>query len=119
MLTVLPHQVLSLKRFAPITTTASGSIPGAVMLGQTTGSLSAASPQDIARLEEGKRTRQAYKFITADQLNVAAQGGQVPDWIQIDSFWFEVSTMTPYQNGIMTHFEYILTKIENPQDYTP
>jgi hypothetical protein len=116
MLTVLPHQVLSGKRFGPSTTTSSGTTHGTETNFTTMGTLSAATPQDIARLEEGKRTRQAFKFITNDLLNTA-QPGQVPDWIQVSGTWFEVSFFAPWNNGVMIHNEFIITKIENAQDY--
>ena len=117
MLTALPHQVLNFKRFGPVTTTTSGSTPGSQTTGTTTGTLSAASPSDIARLEEGKRSRQAFKFITSDLLYVAMSGGQLPDWIQVGLDWFEISGSNPYQNTVISHYEYIITKIENPGDY--
>ncbi len=116
MLTVLPHSTFTTKNFAPGTTTATGTTPGAQTAGSTTGSISAASPRDIARLEEGKRTRRAYKYITTDALNAATQSGVLPTWMQINGEWYEVSTIDVWQNGVMPHYEYIVTKIENPGD---
>jgi hypothetical protein len=117
MLTVLPHTSFPVKQFGPATTTASGSTPGAQTSTYCLGSLTAASPNDIARLEEGKRTRQAYKLITGAILNTAQPAGQLPDWVEVSGNWFEVSVLISYQNGVMSHYEYIIVKIENPQDY--
>lgn len=117
MLSVLPHRTFPVKRFGPTTTTASGTTPGTQTTISCSGTLSACSPSDIARLEEGKRNRQAFKLITMDLLYVAIPG-QVPDWVQVGSDWFEISNSNPWQNGVMSHYEYIITKIENPSDYT-
>ena len=117
MLTVLPHGTFTVNRFGPTTTTASGVTPGTQTSLTTTGSKCPASPYDIARLEEGKRTRQSYKYITDDVLLVAGQSGQLPDWIQADGYFFEVTMLLPFRNGVMSHYEYLITKIENPGDY--
>ena len=116
MLTVLPHQTVTGKRFGPAVTTASSVTPGAQTSVTSVGSRMAASPNDLARLEEGKRTRQAYKWITDDKLQTATPTGGVADWLLIDNMWFEVAVLLSWQNGVMPHYEYVVVKIENPQD---
>ncbi len=114
MLTVLPHRTFVTKRFAR-STNAKGTItPGAQTAGTVSGTLSAASPSDIARLEEGKRSRQCYKMMADSKLQIAAPGGLLPDRVFVDPDWFEVSNENPWLNGVMPHYEYLITKIENP-----
>ena len=117
MLSVLPHRTFTVKRFGPTTTTSSGTTPGTQSSVFCIGTLISCSPSEIARLEEGKRSRQAFKLITDAALNVANAGGQLPDWLSVNGTWFEVSNSNPWENGVMTHQEYIITKIENPGDY--
>jgi predicted secreted hydrolase len=116
MLTVLPHHTFSIKHFGSATTTPTGTTLGAVTDGLSTGSLSNASPNDIARLEEGKRTREAYKYFTSDTLQTAQNIGLLPECIQIGDNWFEIAMQTYWDNGVMSHNEYVVVKIENPQD---
>ena len=114
MLTALPHSVFSKISYG-LTTNVKGTItPGTPTPGTTTGSMSAARPSDIARLEEGKRTRQAFMFFTSDTLHTARQGGQMPDRIQNGSDWFEVDQLMSWANAVMNHNEYLIVKIENP-----
>lgn len=72
--------------------------------------------QEMLMLEEGKRTRINYKLITVTELNLATQTTKA-DWVQIDGMWFEVSQKSPWKNGVLPHYEYFVTKIENPKDY--
>ena len=115
--TVLPHAAYAGKRFVPSTNVEGTITPGLKSAFTTSGTMSAVSPSDVALLPEGKRTRQAFNYITADALQVAGQSGLQPDWIYNSGFWFEVSAMKPWQNQVISHFEYVITKIENPQDY--
>ena len=117
MLSSLPHNDFPIKTFAPPKNVKGHVTRGAATDGTRTGTISAASPADIARLPEGKRTQQAFKFITDEEMKVAAPS-QLPDWIQIAGFWFEVTALSFWSNNVMPHYEYIVTKIENPQDYT-
>ena len=118
MLTILPHKEIIVKRFAPGILERGTYIKGASSSVTIIGSVSAASPNDIARLEEGKRTRQAYLLLTESTLTVAAPG-ITPDWIYFMDDWYEISTINNWTNTVMDHVEYIITKIENPQDYLP
>jgi hypothetical protein len=117
MITALPHRSFPVMRFGPVTTSAYDVEKPAHTNTFCDGTLSTASPNDIARLEEGKRTRQAFKLITASILNVAAQGGQLPDWVFYNQGWYEVSALLPWQNTVISHYEYIITKIENPSEF--
>jgi len=117
MLTVLPHRSFTIRHFGSITLTASGASKPTYTTISAIGTMSACSPSDIARLEEGKRTRQSFKFITNTSLTSAGQTGQLPDWIQYGSDWYEITNSNPWENGVMSHYEYIITKIENPKDY--
>lgn len=114
MLTVLPCRTFTTQNFGPSTNTKGTITPGTMTTGTVSGTLSAARPSDIARLEEGKRSRQCYKLFTTQKLQVALPGGLVPDRVQVDTDWFEVSDENPWQNSILTHYEYLITKLENP-----
>jgi hypothetical protein len=114
MLTVLPHGIYTTKRFGPSTNTKGTITPGTQTAGTVSGTMSSAKPSDIARLEEGKRSRQCYKLITTQKLQIAAPGGLVPDQVQVGTDWFEISDENPWLNGVMPHYEYLITKIENP-----
>ena len=117
MITVLPHTVFPVRNFSPATLNKGTATRGTATAATVTGSLSAASPNDIARLEEGKRTRQCFKLITDQSLQVALPGGIMPDWIQVAADWYEISAVLRWQNGVISHFEFLITKIENPDSY--
>jgi hypothetical protein len=117
MLTVLPHGTFATRTPGPTINDRGTIKPGAIVTGTVKGTLSVASPNDIALLEEGKRTQQAYKLITETSLQTAQPGGIVPAWIQVLSQWFEVAAALPWQNNVISHYEYIVVKIENPQVY--
>jgi hypothetical protein len=75
-----------------------------------------ASAQQLALLEEGKRNKINYVVISEDELNLPTSTTRA-DWLQIDGMWFEVSIKDPCTSGVLEHFEYVVTKIENPQDF--
>jgi len=114
MLTVLPHGVYSGLTYGSSTNTKGTITPGTSSSFTVMGTISATSPEDIARLEEGKRTRKAFKLFTESQLKTAVAGGQVPDRIQVGSEWYEISALVNWTNQVISHFEYVIVKIENP-----
>ena len=114
MLTALPHRTFVTRTFGPSTNTKGTITPGNAVAGTVTGSLSAATPSDIALLEEGKRSRQCYKLMSNTPLQIAVAGGLMPTQVQVGTDWFEIANENPWQNNVMNHFEYILTKVENP-----
>lgn len=116
MLTVLPHRTFNTRLFGE-----PDELEGVVTRpthtdGTVVGTLSAATPSDIALLPEGKRSRQAFKLFTETALPVASTNSY-PTWVQVGSDWFEVSNSNPWQNTVISHYEYIITKIENPTEY--
>jgi len=117
VLTCLPKTEFTVRRFEPTTTTIYGTESGDYEDFYAYGTLSAAKPSHINRLEEGKRKSKAYLFITEDTLIGAETGGQVPDWVQVGSEWFEVFNLESWNNDVMVHNEYLIVKIENPPDY--
>ena len=74
------------------------------------------SPQQLALLEEGKRTRKSAYIVTEAELAIATQTTK-PDWILIDNEWYEVESKAECTSDVINHFEYIALKIENPNDY--
>jgi hypothetical protein len=113
-LTALPHRTFVTRTFGPSTNSKGTITRGTESAGTVKGSLSAATPSDIALLEEGKRSRQCYKLMTTSSLQVAKAGGLVPAQVQIGSDWYEIANENPWQNNVMNHYEFLITKIENP-----
>jgi hypothetical protein len=113
MLTVLPHRTLTVRHFAPAIKVKGTTTRGGYTEFTVVGSISAASPNDIARLPEGKRTRQAYVLIVDSELTTA-DPGQLPDWVQVAGGWYEISGQDSWDNMVMSHYEYLIVKVENP-----
>ena len=116
MITYLPRGTFPTKTHGPSNNFKGTVTPGVVVDGFVRGTLNVTTPSDIALLEEGKRTQQAFILITDTPLQTALPG-LLPAWVEILNVWFEVSALRNWQNTVISHYEYIITKIENPQDY--
>jgi hypothetical protein len=114
MLTALPHRIFVTRTFGPSNNVKGTITRGTEAAGTVTGSLSAASPSDIALLEEGKRSRQCYKLMSNTPLQIAVAGGLMPAQVQVGADWFEIANENPWQNNVMNHYEFLITKVENP-----
>jgi hypothetical protein len=79
-------------------------------------SVQAITPAELALLDEGKRTKQNSVIITEDVLSLATQSTKA-DWIEIAGEWYEVSAKSEWDNGVMPNNRYVVTKIENAQDF--
>ena len=114
MLTALPHRTFITRTFGPSNNVKGTITRGTESAGTVKGSLSAATPSDIALLEEGKRSRQCYKLMSNSPLQIAVAGGLMPAQVQVGSDWYEIANENPWQNNVMNHYEYLILRIENP-----
>ncbi|HMD67758.1 MAG TPA: hypothetical protein VKF42_02700 [Chitinivibrionales bacterium] len=73
------------------------------------------SAQQLAMLEEGKRTKINYSVISKIEL-MLTRPNTPADQVEIDGAWFEVSLKDPCSSDVLNHFEYVVTKIENVKD---
>lgn len=75
-------------------------------------SVQPASQEDVQLLPEGRRLTGAYKLFTNDTLQVAIEGdnSQFPDVIHLPHGDYEVLAQAPWQNGIISHNEYIVSR---------
>jgi hypothetical protein len=113
---VFNRKTLNCKRFS-----ASTGDHGKYTKGTTTeftvkASVQAITPAELILLDEGKRTRQNSVLISEDNLNLATQSTNA-DWVEIEGEQYEVSAKSMWDNGVMPNKRYIVTKIENAQDF--
>ena len=73
-------------------------------------SVQPASQDDLERLPEGQRITGAYKLFTNDTLRLA-RDGQEADRVQIGGDWYLVTAAEDWNNGIVPHNVYIVTRI--------
>ena len=71
------------------------------------------TPEDLALLDEGKRTKKSAYLITNSELRLSTQTTK-PDQVEIDGEWHEVESKAKCTSNVINHFEYIAIKIENP-----
>lgn len=75
-----------------------------------TGSWQPASQTDVLTLPEGRRERATYRIYTDARLNSLKQD-QNPDRVTMDGKDYEVYAREDWTNGILPHYEYIVTEI--------
>jgi hypothetical protein len=61
-------------------------------------------------LPEGQRITGAYKLFTNDRL-LLARDDQSGDRVQIDGDWYLVTAEEGWDNGLIPHYAYLVTRI--------
>lgn len=79
-------------------------------------SLQPATPTDMRRLPEGRRERKTFFIITETELQHITVGGENPTQILYKNEWFEFSTMEDWQNDVINHYAYLVTKVQEADD---
>jgi hypothetical protein len=110
------RKTLSCKRFAEGALDHGVYTKGAETAFTIKGSVQAITPAELALLDEGKRTKQNSVIITEDVLALATQSTKA-DWVEIEGEQYEVSAKSNWDNGVLPNNRYVVTKIENAQDY--
>jgi len=74
-------------------------------------SVQPASPDDMQRLPEGRRGRDAYTLYGEPELLQAdANAGTNADRVEIDGAMFEVGATQEWRNGIIPHHRAVVTR---------
>lgn len=68
------------------------------------------TPYEMQSLPEGRRARAAYTLISDSHLQTVTDDN--PDMVQIDGVTFEVLSVAASQNGIINHYECVVSKME-------
>lgn len=79
---------------------------------QIRASLQPVPPHEVALLPEGKRDSQSYRLYTSTELRLAEDSN--PDRVIVDNEEYEVSQGAPWKNDILSHYRYLITKMESP-----
>ena len=112
---MIPKKTLSLKRFAAgdYSATTGDWVEGAEDTSENIeASVQPLRGKEMELLPEGRRESQAYKLYTGTQLfTVKTSPTNNPDQIQIDSNWFEVLIVEPWQNTIINHYKVIVVEL--------
>jgi hypothetical protein len=87
--------------------------PGASIAFTIQAGVQEVTPQELALLDEGKRTKKSAYLITNSELRLATQTTKA-DQVEIDSEWYEVESKAKCASDVINHMEYIALKIENP-----
>lgn len=74
-------------------------------------SVQPASPHDLERLPEARRTRKAFVLFGSSRLRESAPNVN-PDMVRIEGQWYEVATCMPWSNSIINHFQSIVVLVD-------
>lgn len=75
-------------------------------------SIQPASSEDMRSLPEGKRKSGTYKLYTSFALRVAVEGQHSADLLTINGEEYEISSIAPWDNGVIPHCKALATRIE-------
>jgi len=86
-------------------------VPGTPYTFEGRYSVQPASPDDMQRLPEGRRGRDAYTLYGEPELLQAdANAGTNADRVEIDGATFEVGATQEWRNGIIPHHRAVVTR---------
>jgi len=103
---------IPLKTYAPGTLVKGKFTQGIATLSSVQASVQPATPNDVLTLPELRRNDKAYVLFTSTSLNMV-NGNINPDRVTIDGEEFEVITKNPWNNGVINHFRYVVTKVKS------
>jgi hypothetical protein len=70
------------------------------------------SPDDIERLPEGRRERQAFTLYSSQALRIIDESEETnADIVEIDGQRYEATARQPWQNNLINHHRTIVTRI--------
>lgn len=78
-------------------------------------SVQPASPDDMKLLPEGRQTDISYRLFGDQQLR-GANGQTNADMVLIDGEWYEVMSEGRWQNGVISHYTALVTRMEDQPD---
>lgn len=75
-----------------------------------TASVQPLKPNEVESLPEGRRNSKVFRIYTCADLQ-DMQVTESPDQVQLFGEWYEVTAKAPWQNSVINHFKYIVTKL--------
>lgn len=75
-------------------------------------SVQSATPHDLESLPEGRRNAKAYRLYTDTKLRLVTASN--PDKVELYGENYEVNYEGVWQNGLINHYKYLVTKIGEP-----
>jgi hypothetical protein len=67
--------------------------------------------QEMLLLDENRRDIASFKIYTDAELITASKNSQNPDKIVLDDGDYEVIKVMPWQNDVINHYKYIVSKV--------
>jgi hypothetical protein len=107
------NRTLACKRFLPGTFDHGDYTPGATVDFTIQAGVQDVTPEELALLDEGKRTKKSAYIITNSECLLATQTTKA-DQVEIDGEQYEFESRAKCTSNVINHFEYIVLKIENP-----
>ena len=109
---MIPRMVVTVHRLAVGSYIKGVFTEGAASTETIRASVQPASPNDLQSLPEGRRNSKAYRLYTDTRLRLVTTSN--PDKVVLFGEDYEVTTEEIWQNNIINHYKYIVTKIGNP-----
>lgn len=70
------------------------------------------SGKEMQALPEGRREKGAFAIITEFRLRTAdVELKKNPDIVNIEDEWYEVFSVQPWQNNVISHYRAVVTKV--------
>jgi hypothetical protein len=107
------NRTLNCKRFLEGTFDHGDYTPGAVIEFTIQAGVQDVTPEELALLDEGKRTRKSSYIITNTEVFLATKTTKA-DQVEIDGEQYEFESKAKCTSNVINHMEYIALKIENP-----
>ncbi len=67
-------------------------------------------PNEVETLPEGRRNSKAFRLYTNADLR-DMQSDANPDQVELFGEWYEVTAKAPWQNNVISHYKYFVTKL--------
>jgi hypothetical protein len=109
---MIPRMALTVSRLAVGTYVKGVFTEGTTSAIVITASVQSASPHDLESLPEGRRNAKTYRLYTDTRLRLVTMSN--PDKVGIFGETYEVNLENAWQNGLINHYKYIVTKIGEP-----
>lgn len=69
------------------------------------------TPREMEMLPEGRRNRESYRLYTQSYLKTIEENLENPSTVKIEHEYFEVFSRATWNNDIIPHYKYIVTKV--------
>ena len=110
---IFANRILTCTRFLEGTFDHGDYTPGATIQFAIHAGVQDVNPEELALLDEGKRTKKSAYIITETEIRLATQTTKA-DQVEIDGEQYEFESKSKCTSNVINHFEYIALKIENP-----